>query len=111
MQFPEVKIEGEWKRLLTILDGLSKYAARRGAPPHELVRIFGSPSSPDPVSLKSALDKQKGQPPARLLDLAIAFAVDEEAIRLFADVSDPTFDQAVPTPANGRRWIARKSGR
>jgi hypothetical protein len=95
MQFPEVKIEGERKRLFTILDRLAEYASRRGAPPHELVRIFGTPSTPDPVSLKSALEKQTGKPPARLLDLAIAFAVDEEAIRLFADVSDPTFDQAV----------------
>ena len=97
MQFPEVKVEAERTRLFAILDRLADYARSQGAPPHELVQIFSAgpaASPPNEAAYRDALASGKSKPPARQLALAIAFAVDAEAIRLFPSVPDADFDQA-----------------
>jgi hypothetical protein len=95
LNFPEVKVQAERARLFAILDRLADYARGRGAPPHELVRIFAPPAAPDEAAYRGALEHNKGKPPARLLSLAIAYAIDAEAIRLFPLVADATFEDAV----------------
>ncbi len=101
MQFPDVKVQAERTRLDAILERLLEDARSRGTPAEgtdgELIRIFsaGPASGPDEASYRDALAKNKGKPPARLLDLAIVFLIDAEAIRLFPTVASPSFEQAV----------------
>ncbi len=97
MNFAETKLRAERTRLGGILRRLAKYAAGRGAPPHELVRIFSTAPAfaPEEAAFRTALERNKGKPAARLLDLAIVFCVDTEAIRLYPAAADVTFEQAV----------------
>ncbi len=94
--FPEEKVRAESARLFPILARLGEYAVGGGAPPHELVHIFGAASGPpDESAYRAAVALNAGKPPARLLALAIAFDVPAEAVRLYPAVAAPSFEESV----------------
>lgn len=102
-------------RYATILAGLRRYAARRGAPPHELVAIFGHPRAPTPADVaerrhREAVANEGELRPDLVGDddglavhrfgLACTFQQGDEALRLFERHQGlMSFD--------GGAWVAR----
>ena len=81
------------ERFEAILLALGDYADREGAPPHELVRIFGvEEDAPQPEAYAAAVMAAREQErfrrhpnslPRHCFALAVVFLQDGEAIRIF----------------------------
>lgn len=84
------------KGFAKLLENLVAYAERSGAPPHELILIFGvAPAAPDPAKYRDAMaaheaTKSQNKPDwaMRAFSLASSFRQNDEMVRIYGEHAD-----------------------